>query len=59
MLGSIPLLIIPFILYNIGLTGVIGEAGGDPWTTELFSLRDDVRRHLHHDARRRADRDRA
>jgi hypothetical protein len=38
MLGSIPLLIIPFILYNIGLTGAIGEAGGDPWETELFSV---------------------
>jgi hypothetical protein len=38
MLGSIPLLIIPFILYNVGLTGVIGEAGGDPWKTELFSF---------------------
>jgi hypothetical protein len=45
MLASIPLLIIPFILYNIGLTGVIGgtaEAGAaagasvDPWATVLF-----------------------
>src|SRR3954464_3397474 len=38
MLGSIPLLIIPFILYNIGLAGAIGDAAGDPWTTELFSI---------------------
>jgi hypothetical protein len=38
MLGSIPLLIIPFILYNVGLTGAIGSAGGDPWETELFSV---------------------
>ena len=38
MLGSIPLLIIPFILCNVGLTGMIGEAGGDPWKTEIFSL---------------------
>lgn len=38
MLGSIPLLVIPFILYNIGLTGALGAAGGDPWKTELFSL---------------------
>ena len=38
MLGSIPLLIIPFILYNIGLTGMIGEAGGDPWKTEMLSV---------------------
>ena len=38
MLGSIPLLIIPFILYNIGLTGVIGSAGGDPWATVLLSF---------------------
>ncbi|MDW6021952.1 hypothetical protein SAZ10_09275 [Mesorhizobium sp. BAC0120] len=38
MLGSIPLLIIPFILYNIGITGVIGEVGGTPWREELFSF---------------------
>ena len=38
MLGSIPLLIIPFILYNVGLTGMIGQAGGDPWETEISSL---------------------
>ena len=38
MLGSIPLLIIPFILYNVGLTGMVGEAGGDPWKTEISSL---------------------
>jgi hypothetical protein len=37
MLGSIPLLIIPFILYNVGLTGMVGEAG-DPWETEISSL---------------------
>jgi hypothetical protein len=37
MLGSIPLLIIPFILYNIGLTGAIGDAA-DPWKTELFHV---------------------
>jgi hypothetical protein len=41
MLASIPLLIIPFILYNIGLTGVIGGTGADgtavdPWATVLF-----------------------
>lgn len=40
MLGSIPLLIIPFVLYNIGLTGIglTGDAAGDPWKTELFSV---------------------
>lgn len=44
MLASIPLLVIPFILYNIGLTGVLGSfaadpaANGDPWRTELLQL---------------------
>ncbi len=38
MLGSVPLLIIPFILYNIGLTGLIGSAGSDPWSTVLLSF---------------------
>lgn len=36
MLGSIPLLIVPFILYNIGLAGLFGE--GDPWSQVLFSV---------------------
>jgi hypothetical protein len=38
MLASIPLLLIPFVLYNIGITGVIAEAGSDPWKKELFSF---------------------
>lgn len=37
MLASIPLLIIPLILYNIGMTGVLG-AGDDPWKSELMSV---------------------
>ena len=36
MLGSIPLLIVPFILYNIGLAGLFGD--GDPWSQVLFSV---------------------
>ena len=39
MLASVPLLIIPFILYNIGLAGLWGEGpDGDPWEAELFSF---------------------
>ena len=39
MLRNVPLLIIPFILFNIVLTGVFDSAAGaDPWLTELFSL---------------------
>jgi len=38
MLGSIPLLIIPFILFNLGLAGVFGGTGADPWGQVLFSL---------------------
>lgn len=37
MLSLVPLLIIPFVLYNIGLAGLFG-GGGDPWTQELFSV---------------------
>jgi len=39
MLGLVPLLIIPFILYNLGLTGLYG-AGPDglPWDNEVLSL---------------------
>ncbi len=40
MLPSIPLLVIPFILYNLGLAGVFGSGpNGGPWQTELFSFR--------------------
>lgn len=38
MLGAIPLLIIPFILYNLGLTGLFGSATPDPWAAEVFSM---------------------
>ena len=37
MLGIVPLLIIPFILYNLGLAGMFG-GGADPWAQEIFSL---------------------
>ncbi|QPC85932.1 hypothetical protein GA830_03680 [Mesorhizobium sp. NBSH29] len=37
MLTSVPLLIIPFILYNLGLAGAFGEtATRDLWSSELF-----------------------
>lgn len=40
MLSGIPLLIVPFILYNMGLAGFFGAGPeGDPWATELFSFR--------------------
>ncbi|MER8408645.1 hypothetical protein [Mesorhizobium sp. M0185] len=38
MFGAIPLLIVPFILYNLGLLGIFGS-GDDPWATEVFSVR--------------------
>ena len=40
MLTSVPLLVVSFILYNLGLAGLFGDGpNGDPWQTELFSLR--------------------
>lgn len=38
MLGHVPLLIIPFILFNLGLTGMLGGEAGDPWSMVVFSL---------------------
>jgi hypothetical protein len=39
MLGAVPLLIVPFILYNLGLAGFLGVGvTGDPWATEIFSI---------------------
>ncbi len=37
MLGMVPLLIIPFLIYNLGLAGLFG-AGDDPFATEIFSV---------------------
>ena len=34
----IPLLIIPFILFNLGLAGVFGGGAAGPWNQELFSI---------------------
>jgi len=38
MLGMVPLLVIPFLLYNLGLAGLIGGSGADPLATEVFSV---------------------
>jgi uncharacterized membrane protein len=38
MLRHLPLLIIPFILYNLGLIGLFGSANGDLWASEIFSV---------------------
>jgi hypothetical protein len=39
MLAGIPLLIVPFILYNLGLAGSFGQdAGSDIWATEILPL---------------------
>jgi len=37
MLAHLPLLIVPFILYNLGLLGLFGGAA-DPWSGQLFSV---------------------
>lgn len=37
MLANIPLLIVPFILYNLGLVGLSGAAS-EPWSQTVFSL---------------------
>lgn len=38
MLAHVPLMILPLILYNLGLAGMFGTIA-DPWQAELFSLR--------------------
>ncbi|MEO4000894.1 hypothetical protein [Mesorhizobium sp. CAU 1732] len=37
MFAHIPLMIVPFILYNLGLAGVFGGDGA-PWAQQLFSV---------------------
>ncbi|TIO09710.1 hypothetical protein [Mesorhizobium sp.] len=38
MFGAIPLLIVPFVLYNLGLLGIFG-GGDDPWANQMLSIR--------------------
>ncbi|MCR5857073.1 hypothetical protein [Mesorhizobium sp. J428] len=38
MIGSIPLIVVPFVLYNMGLVGLFGGEA-DPWAQVLFSIR--------------------
>ena len=38
MFGALPLLIVPFVLYNLGLLGIFG-GGDDPWVSEILSIR--------------------
>ncbi len=38
MLVNVPLLIVPFIVYNIVGLGLIGGAGADPWISEVMSV---------------------
>jgi hypothetical protein len=38
MLGMVPLLIIPFLLYNLGLAGLFGGTAADPFAAEIFSV---------------------
>ena len=38
MLRSVPLLIVPFILFNLGLAGMLGTGTATPWDQDLFNL---------------------
>lgn len=38
MLGLVPLLVVPFIIYNLGLVGLVGFGAQDPWSATLFSV---------------------
>ena len=37
MLAHIPLMIVPFLVYNLGLAGLFGDFG-DPWRAQMFSV---------------------
>lgn len=37
-MSHVPLMIVPFILYNLVIAGLAGFSGADPWTTQLFSV---------------------
>ncbi|MDN2568356.1 hypothetical protein N1F89_19195 [Aquibium sp. A9E412] len=38
MLGHVPLMIVPFILYNLGLAGLFGGAAPQVWDAVLFDV---------------------
>lgn len=37
MIAHVPLMLVPFALYNLGLVGMLGS-GGSPWATEIVSI---------------------
>lgn len=37
-MSNIPLMIVPFILYNLVIAGLAGFSGADPWATGLLSM---------------------
>lgn len=37
-MSNVPLLIVPFVLYNIIITGIVGFSGHDPFSTGVFSV---------------------
>lgn len=38
MLTNVPLMIVPFIAYNLVILGLVGVSGGDPWQTGVMTL---------------------
>ena len=37
-MASIPLLIVPFIIFNLGLAGMLGGGSAGPWEQVLFTI---------------------
>ena len=37
-MSHVPLMIVPFILYNLVIAGLAGFSGGDPWATGLLGV---------------------
>ena len=37
-MSNIPLMIVPFILYNLVIAGLAGFSGADPWSTGILSV---------------------
>lgn len=38
MLTNVPLMIVPFIAYNLVILGLVGVSGGDPWQAGVMTL---------------------
>jgi hypothetical protein len=38
VISNIPLMVVPLVVFNLVIAGLVGVGGADPWATELYSM---------------------